>query len=314
MKRIFLLMGLWLLLSASPALAQDFSGTYVMAGQGVTMTLVLQQDAQGNVLGALTSSTGMQLRVEAQIDQNGVAVGAAYNNQGGLFFGAQPQGPQLLVALIEPDANNQPDYSRMRELVFVRQGGDAPGGPQTGQGYGQPGGAPFGQQGGQPGGAPSGQPGGMGQGPQGAAPFGQQPAPGYQQSQPGGMAYGQQGGMGQPGGMAPTGEERFLRGRYCSYSSASGGGGYGSSSRWAEFDGQGNFIYGSTAYSTGSGGQYYSGGGADGGGTYRVQGNQIVLMYKEGGSDVATVYNRRGDGMITEVQFEGQLYAPGLCE
>jgi len=304
MKKIFFMIGLSLVLGVGPALAQNFSGTYVMAGQGVSMTLVLQQDAQGNVLGTLSSSTGMQLRVEAQLDQDGMAVGAAYNNQGGLFFGAQSQDNQLMVALIEPDANNRPDYSRMRELVFVRQGGGAPGGPQTGQGYGQPGGSPFGQQGGQgygqPGGTPFGQQGGMGQGPQGAAPG--------HQGQPGGM------GSGQQGGMAPTGEERFLRGRYCSYSSASGGGGYGSSSRWAEFDGQGNFIYGSSAYSTGSGGQYYSGGGGDGGGTYRVQGNQIVLMYKDGGSDVATVYNRRGDGTISEVQFEGQLYAPGLCE
>ena len=362
MRKIAFLMFLVLFMGGQ-ALAQNFNGTYLSDAQGVRMTLILQQDPQGNVLGTLQSSTGVQLRVEAQIDQNGLALGAASNNQGALFFGAQPQGNNLMVALIEPDANNKPNYDRMRELVFVKQGGGMPGAgqggpdyaqpgygqPGTGQpGYGQPGtgqqgyGQPgtgqqgYGQQGyGQPG---TGQPGygqqgygqqgygqpGYGQPGTGQQGYGQQGygQPGYGQQGYGQQGYGQQGygqpqggGAGQSGAMAATGQEHLLRGKYCSYSGSSSGLGTISRSTWAVFDGQGRFTYGSSGYSSGPAGTIYSGGdGPEGGGTYRVQGNQVYLIYSDGSQDMAMVHNRAGDGRITELKYEGQVFAPGLCD
>ena len=40
---------------AGLAFGQSISGTYILNAQGVTLTLVLQQDAQGNIGGSLSS-------------------------------------------------------------------------------------------------------------------------------------------------------------------------------------------------------------------------------------------------------------------
>ena len=114
-------------------------------------------------------------------------------------------------------------------------------------------------------------------------------------------------------GGQPPNQPRLLQGKLCNWSSSSGGGSSFSSTRWARFDGRGRFIYGSGAsYSGGNGGMYNNG--ADGGGTYEVRGNRIILRYDEGGADIAYVHNRAANGMITEVMFEGRLYAAALCE
>lgn len=113
-------------------------------------------------------------------------------------------------------------------------------------------------------------------------------------------------------GRAPN-QPQLLRGKLCNWSGSSGGGSSFSSTRWARFDGRGRFVYGSgSSYSGGNGGMYNDG--AEGGGIYEVRGNQIILRYDEGGVDVATVHNRAANGMITEVMFEGRLYAAALCE
>ena len=106
-----------------------------------------------------------------------------------------------------------------------------------------------------------------------------------------------------------------LQGRYCSYSGS--GGAYGSSyshSNWAYFDGRGNFTYGSSSYSGGGAGSYYTNQGGNGRGTYRIRGKEILLLFPDGSGGRAYVYRQRSDGMITEVKYEGLLYAPALCE
>lgn len=110
------------------------------------------------------------------------------------------------------------------------------------------------------------------------------------------------------------GQNHLLRGKYCTYSSSgmSGSGSY-SSTAWAYFDGQGRFQYGSGSYYSG-GGDLYGNEGADGQGTYEVQGDVIVLRYPDGSSDRAYVYNRGSGGRITEVKYGSSLYAPQLCE
>jgi hypothetical protein len=118
-------------------------------------------------------------------------------------------------------------------------------------------------------------------------------------------------GDGAPGGEAQphhASQNHLLQGRFCSFSSSSGGGSSYSSTYWAQFDGRGNFVYGSGAYYSGGGDLY-----ADGRGTYEVQGDTIVLRYPDGSSDRAYVYHRYG-GRITEIKYGSRVYAPQLCE
>jgi hypothetical protein len=108
------------------------SGTYTLASGGVTVTLTLIQDAQGGISGTLSSTSGMQFQLMGQV-ANGVATGRCYNNQLNVFFQGQLQGNQLLFSMIEPNANNMPDYSNVQQLTFTRQSGGVPG-----MGGGQP--------------------------------------------------------------------------------------------------------------------------------------------------------------------------------
>ena len=119
------------------------------------------------------------------------------------------------------------------------------------------------------------------------------------------------------GGMTPTGYERFVQGKYCFYSGSSSL--YGSSmfsrTKWAWFDGAGNFRYGSSTYSSGDAGTVY-GGNDDAGnvGRYRVQGNTILLIFPDGSTDQAQITNRAGNGLVTEITNDGELYSPSLCD
>jgi hypothetical protein len=112
------------------------SGNYILESPSVTLRLSLNQDPDRNLSGTLSSSTGAQFQVEGMVE-DGVGVGMCYGDEGALFFEASPQGTQLAFALIEPDANNMPDYSRARQLVFTRQGESAASGllpePQPGR-------------------------------------------------------------------------------------------------------------------------------------------------------------------------------------
>lgn len=109
------------LLTVGSSYAQDYSGTYTLTNQkgGVT-SLTLRQDAQGNVTGTM-SGNGNQYQVEGIVEE-GFAVGAIYDQQGGVYFEAELQGNQLLLTLIEVGANNEPDYTRTTDLVLNRQG------------------------------------------------------------------------------------------------------------------------------------------------------------------------------------------------
>lgn len=258
--------------------AGNLSGTYTMNAQGVNLTLVLQEDGRGNLGGRLTSSTGAAYQLEGMV-QDGVGLGTCVSNQDGVYFEAHPKGNQLLLALIEAGPDKQPDYNRVRQLMFNRQTGGLQGG-LSGQGQG------------------------LGSGPMG------QPQMAPQPGGPGGLGH-----PGQPGGMAAGGQEHLLQGRLCSYSGSSSSSSSYSRTGWAQFDGRGNFTYGSEASFSSGAGLYHSGGGnADGGGTYRVMGKQIQLMFSDGSTGVAKVVMQQNSGRITEVMYEGTLYAVGLCQ
>ncbi len=102
--------------------SENLSGIYSLSSQGVTLTLTLKQDPQGNIKGTLSSTTGAQFQVEG-IVKDGVGLGVCKSNEGGSFFEAHPKGNQLLFALIEAGPNNKPDYSKARQLTFNRKEG-----------------------------------------------------------------------------------------------------------------------------------------------------------------------------------------------
>lgn len=97
-----------------------YSGTFIMNEQGVILTLVMEEDGRGGLTGTLSSNSGTQMQLEGVVEE-GSAYGACYDDMGGVFFEAYIDLGQLYFALIEPDANNMPDYSQMQELMFTRQ-------------------------------------------------------------------------------------------------------------------------------------------------------------------------------------------------
>lgn len=124
MKRIALVsIGVFLgVFATGVVFAQSLAGTYSHSGNGVTLTLVLNQDGEGNLTGTMSSTTGALFQVEGMV-QEGVGVGICAGEEGAVFFEASPQGNNLQFAMIEPDANNMPDYNRARQVLFVKQRG-----------------------------------------------------------------------------------------------------------------------------------------------------------------------------------------------
>lgn len=121
-------------------------------------------------------------------------------------------------------------------------------------------------------------------------------------------------------GMAPQttqggGQEYLLQGTLCRWSGSSTSSSSYSSTTRVYFDGQGNFSYTSESSFSGDPGLAY-GQNQDPAnrGTYRVVGNQVQLVFGDGSRGVATVHMRQNDGRITELMYEGDLYATGLCE
>jgi hypothetical protein len=103
-----------------PSFAQSFSGTYAVANQqGGAIALTLQQDAQNALVGTM-SGNGVQYQVEGIVEE-GIAMGAIYNQEGGVLFEAQLEGSQLLLSLFEVGPDNEPDYSTPTELILTRQ-------------------------------------------------------------------------------------------------------------------------------------------------------------------------------------------------
>lgn len=99
----------------------DFTGTYTLSYEGTTLTLAIQQDPTGSIKGTLTSTTGVHYQLEGQVTE-GVAVGACYDQQGGVYFEAYFADQQLVFTMIEPDEYNMPNYNTAQTLTFNRSG------------------------------------------------------------------------------------------------------------------------------------------------------------------------------------------------
>ncbi|NOZ33798.1 MAG: hypothetical protein GXO80_00685 [Chlorobi bacterium] len=105
-----------------------------------------------------------------------------------------------------------------------------------------------------------------------------------------------------------------LYGTFCSYSSS----GYGSSSSYSSsehitFDGKGHYQYNTESSYSGGGNGYYGGNGGYGG-TYRVKGNKVIITSSDGEVFVAYVYYVQSSGEITELKYDGTMYAKSLCD
>ena len=83
--RKILLASVLSLLICSLAYALDFTGTYTLSENNVTLTLALKQNSKGGVQGTLTSTAGAKFELAGKVDGD-VAYGICKSEEGGLFF------------------------------------------------------------------------------------------------------------------------------------------------------------------------------------------------------------------------------------
>jgi hypothetical protein len=117
-------------------------------------------------------------------------------------------------------------------------------------------------------------------------------------------------GMNQQGGGATW----QLNGALCSWSGSSND--YSSYSRTQKivFDGQGNFQFGSESSFSSDAGLAYGGNPNVSTGTYNVGESIVTLHFSSGETYQVQINMRQDNGRITELMYDGTLYATGLCE
>jgi hypothetical protein len=119
-------------------------------------------------------------------------------------------------------------------------------------------------------------------------------------------------GMGQQ--KAGSGSNWQLKGTLCSWSGSSSSSSSYSRTQKIVFDGQGNFQSGSEASFSSNAGIAYGGNPNVKTGTYSVGERTVTLYYPDGDKYTFQVNMRQDNGMITELMYNGTLYAKGLCE
>lgn len=103
----------------APNMQTGFNGTYTLTNQGTTLTLTMNQNAQGVITGNLSSTTGVQYQLNGQVEED-VAAGICTSSEGVVFFEGELQGNQLMLSLINVGAGNMPDYNKARQLIFIK--------------------------------------------------------------------------------------------------------------------------------------------------------------------------------------------------
>jgi len=132
-----------------------------------------------------------------------------------------------------------------------------------------------------------------------------------QQTAYGNQGYGNQG----YGNQGNTADNARLYGSFCSYSSSgySGSSSY-STTQTVTFDGRGHYTYGSQSSYSGGGDGYYGGNGGYTG-TYRVVGNQgVILTASDGSVYKVAIHFVQNSGEITELKYDGVVYGKSLCD
>jgi hypothetical protein len=115
------------LLMARPVPAQNYSGTYALQTSEGTNTMILRQDASGNVEGEITMEGGEKATLKGNLQGNQV-LGITTMTQGSTLFKITSQGQQVTFTLIPVTADNKPDLAHAQEIPFTRQGDAAAGG------------------------------------------------------------------------------------------------------------------------------------------------------------------------------------------
>ena len=107
-------------------------------------------------------------------------------------------------------------------------------------------------------------------------------------------------------------QNALLQGMLCTYSSSYNGG-YSHSDR-VYFDGAGHFTTSAETYSAGDSGTYANNQGNNGGGSYSVIGDRITITYPGGTVYRGKVIERAGNGRITGINVNGNIFGSGLCD
>ncbi len=111
------------------------------------------------------------------------------------------------------------------------------------------------------------------------------------------------------------GKVYLLNGTFCSYSGSSSSYSSYSSSTKVYFDGKGTFQYKSeTSFSSNAGNYNNSGNQGIEDGKYDLKGNQIILYFPDGTTGYAQVYFKQDNGSISEIKYDGTIYAKNLCD
>ena len=104
---------------AAAAFGQNFKGTYTMTSGSTKLTLVLNQDAGGQITGTLSSSTGATFQLSGKIEED-IAMGTCQGQAGTSQFEASFEGSLLIFTLMETGPNGEVNS---RSLEFTRAGG-----------------------------------------------------------------------------------------------------------------------------------------------------------------------------------------------
>ena len=110
-----------LLIGPNAVRAQEYTGTYVISGQGETITLTLQQDAAGFVNGQLVGS-GIVASLQGGREAPGISGTATAGNET-YGFVAQLEQDYLYLKLFPFDYAGNPLYDYAQTLVFARGSG-----------------------------------------------------------------------------------------------------------------------------------------------------------------------------------------------
>jgi len=118
-----------LLIGPGAVVAQEYTGTYVISGQGETITLTLQQDASGSVSGQLVGS-GIVADLRGGREAPGIS-GTATAGAETYGFVAQLEQGYLYLKLFPFDYAGNPLYDYAQTLVFARGAGEQAAAPAT---------------------------------------------------------------------------------------------------------------------------------------------------------------------------------------
>ena len=119
MRKSIVFVFLFLTLATSALGKDNYTGTYISSPEFGPVTVILKQDATGQIQGTM-SGEGMKLLIQGAMMPP--AISGTVSGQGmKMNFMAQLQGTQLFFKLVELDEYGHPDYDAAETLILQRQ-------------------------------------------------------------------------------------------------------------------------------------------------------------------------------------------------